>query len=387
MVLFQPGVLLLASISQLLRVGIIFFISLFAIILISLDLQNSTISTLLLSLILILLYLSLSLTFLTQKRLTALNKQLGSIADLSVLSLTTNDKDFNQLAININQLLRELKRKEHLLGSCAKETHYTADELNMSSLQLANDAEQEHLALDSIAATAEEMTTTIGDIAKRMSLTENMAKNTSSLVNKGKGSLEELQKKFNSLDESVKNNQANVDVLTQDTLEITTFISTITKITEQINLLALNAAIEAARAGEAGRGFAVVADEIRSLAFNTDSAAQDIANLVEKIRNQVDKSGRNSKLMESISLESVQSINTTESLLDEIENAAKTTYEEVNISLSLISEFGYANEEMCNRLQDIAQVSEKNSLSSKDTKDMVKYLYWLSSRLESQEKE
>jgi methyl-accepting chemotaxis protein len=66
-------------------------------------------------------------------------------------------------------------------------------------------------------------------------------------------------------------------------------VDTITAIAEQTNLLALNAAIEAARAGEQGRGFAVVAEEVRKLAEESQAAAKSIAQLVNEIRSETER--------------------------------------------------------------------------------------------------
>ena len=128
-----------------------------------------------------------------------------------------------------------------------------------TGISLAN---QEAL-LDSaqiIATTSEEMTATTQELAA-----------TATHLSSG---LEDIQSIGNSVINEVKK-----------TDDILRFVS---DVAANSNLLGLNAAIEAARAGEHGRGFAVVAEEIRKMAVNSAEAVNDIKDILNNIRKEVE---------------------------------------------------------------------------------------------------
>lgn len=76
---------------------------------------------------------------------------------------------------------------------------------------------------------------------------------------------------------------ASITTLSQESARIGEVVHLIRSIAGQTRMLALNATIEAARAGEAGRGFAVVASEVKTLAADTASATDRIAERIEAI--------------------------------------------------------------------------------------------------------
>jgi uncharacterized coiled-coil DUF342 family protein len=99
--------------------------------------------------------------------------------------------------------------------------------------------------------------------------------------------VKEINHSLKGINDNVASVADVVNVLNEDSQEISAALSTITAIADQTNLLALNASIEAARAGEHGRGFAVVADEVKALSSRTKETADEISAILQSFSQRV----------------------------------------------------------------------------------------------------
>lgn len=134
-------------------------------------------------------------------------------------------------------------------------------------IQVSHLADSTESSVHGVAAAAEEMSASILEISKNMSLSRQA---TDDIVTK------------------ISSSGAAAKGLVGSMQAMGGIVALIKSIASQVNLLALNATIEAARAGDAGKGFAVVAAEVKSLANQTAKATEDIASEIASVQDTAD---------------------------------------------------------------------------------------------------
>jgi methyl-accepting chemotaxis protein len=212
----------------------------------------------------------------------------ASEGDLTVRA-TITEGALGNVADAFNQLLESLQA---LVGEVAAQVEGNAEsvkEIRSASEQMVAGASKQVQEVTETRQQVEQISSEIGQVSVIAESAADTATRTQGSAIEGAASVEKVIRGMGTLRQNVQSGAKKMKNLGDRSMEITSIVGTISKISEQTNMLALNAAIEAARAGEHGRGFSVVAEEVRKLAERTAAATLDIDKLVKTIHHETDE--------------------------------------------------------------------------------------------------
>ena len=170
--------------------------------------------------------------------------------------------------------------------------------------------------------------------------------------------------------DTITNVAEQINALHSSVESIQTAINMIQSIAEETDLLSLNANIEAARAGEAGRGFSVVATQISKLADQSNSTAENVADIIANIiaeadrmvemmgdvKNKIHK--QQEKLDDTMDKSSAVALGVNNSLRD---------IDTIRNKISVLSQSGDSIQDIVTNLASIAEQNESSTQATMDS--------------------
>jgi methyl-accepting chemotaxis protein len=308
--------------------------------------------------------LSLMLSRKSTRSVQNLVTVIGDLAegDLRKTVVALTQDEFGILTLNVNQMIERLRA---IVGQVQR----SGMQVTSSSTELAATAKQQEVIMSNqvdstnkVLRSVQEISNVVTELVQTMQEVAAMSQETAGFASSGQKDLARMQEAMQHMEEASSTISGRLQTIHEKADNITSVVTTITKVADQTNLLSLNAAIEAEKAGEYGRGFTVVAREIRRLADQTAVATLDIEQMVQEMQSAVSAGVMEmDKFIQDVqhSAEDVERISLQLTRIIEQVQALSPRFEEVNVAMGRQSDHAHEiNTAMTNLSEEMRQTTE-----------------------------
>lgn len=279
------------------------------------------------------------------------------------------------------------KLTEKMAGILITVTEFTtrvvegSDKLN----GIAGDINETHQSVERIAQGTHDQTEDARNVVERAADLEEkfreLQKKSETLLNNANDTMKSGEqgaqsviglKNSNSVTEQkMEESYSNIMKLDEHSKRIAGIITTINEISEETELLSLNASIEAARAGEAGRGFMVVAESIGKLAADSQTATQDIEDIIKELCGEIISTIENIQEIRKDIQDQTEMVHFVEKSFGNFQSLAQITKESVGEMETLVAEMQDLDRAMVDAADRIQDVSQNTADVTQDIADSM----------------
>jgi len=308
------------------------------------------------------------------------------VSQIASGDLTTQIKDSqpDSMLAAVASMQQQLRQTLKEVVGAANTVSSQAGELDIASKEALQASELQTSSSTASAASIEEMTVSLKEVANTVQLTEQNSEKTAELSARGAKLVKDAATEIGVVAETVQQSASQIGSLQQRSKDIAGIAGVIRSIAEQTNLLALNAAIEAARAGESGRGFAVVADEVRQLAERTSKATTEIAGMIQLVQDETQQAVLGMETSAPRVAQGLTLANQAAAMLEQIRLQAEDSLHNVRDVSRSTSEQSAAVSELARHIEQIATMSRETTIVMKQNRGAVAALQQVATSLSGQ---
>jgi methyl-accepting chemotaxis protein len=302
--------------------------------------------------------------------------------DLTAIVEVNGTDEVGRLSLALNQSVAATREVLTAMARGAETLSSATEELSVRSAQSSGNAKNQSAQTNQIAAAAQEMTATIGEISHNAEDATRASQQSAESAGRGGEVMRQANNSMQRIVETTASVSGRMNTLAQRSQEIGRVVTVIQEISEQTNLLALNAAIEAARAGEHGRGFAVVAGEVRRLAERTKGATEEISGTIRSIQ---EETRQTVEVMEGSRLQVESGMSETASAQKALESTIELVQgmeHMISMIATAATEQTSASMEISESAGQISQLAGENSIAADETASACKNLSELANDLD-----